>query len=182
MEEKICFGNTTHIEPTNFDRCIICQKETHANLQKVTSVESLRYAVTQRQDSIARRLEHIVTSDSQNDKNIYWHGDCRRWYTLKKVVILLRSGDKASSVRKIVSNLVHRLTPQHHQLWQDRKGASWTTSLNVLCARSPSRHARRPVWWWPKTGENLWSGRPKNWMTDKCRTKSVPTWDKIWTW
>lgn len=84
MEERISFGDTASAEPTNFDRCIICQKITDGNLQKVTSTESLSYAIRQRQDSIARRLEPILTLNSLENENIYWHGSCRRWYTLKK--------------------------------------------------------------------------------------------------
>ena len=43
--------------------------ETRANLQKVTQLEPLRYVITQRQDSMAKRLEHIVT-DSPGYKNM----------------------------------------------------------------------------------------------------------------
>ena len=141
MEEKICFGNTTHTKPTNSDRCIICQKETHTNLQKVRSVESLRYAVTQRQDSIARRLEHIVTSDSQNDKNIYWHGDGRRWYSLKK------SCDLAAKRRQ---SLIGQEDSEQPGASSDNTTPSTLTRskrsvLDYKCARSPSRHARRRV-------------------------------------
>ena len=76
MEEKICFGDANFFEPTDFDRCIICQEITDANLQRVTSMDSLHYAIKQHQDSVAKRLEPIVSMDKQDEKNMYWHGHC----------------------------------------------------------------------------------------------------------
>ena len=84
MEEIICLGTSEPIGLTNFDRCIIRQKETPTTLQRVTSLIALSFAIEKRQDGVAKRLEKDCVLDISQHKSVMWHGECRRWYTLHK--------------------------------------------------------------------------------------------------
>ena len=79
---------------TDFAKCI-CQKTSKAKgtLQNVKTTDTLVNAMSKRQDSVALRLSGHISSEKQ----MKWHGDCRRWYTLQKSCNLAEKRRKQSS-------------------------------------------------------------------------------------
>ena len=84
MDTAISLENPAPLGETNFKVCIICQKEKKTTVQNVTSVTALQTAIEKRQDTVAKRLQPVLTPDILEHQKMVWHGECRRRYTLKK--------------------------------------------------------------------------------------------------
>ena len=85
MKTAICFEKPmTSILATNSQLCIICQQDKQSSLQNVTSLDTLKFAIEKRQDDIGKRLQSFVVAETVSHQQMKWHGECRRWYTLKK--------------------------------------------------------------------------------------------------
>jgi len=82
--ESITLGKLPKSVDTDYQRCVICQKDKTLPLQKLTSLTSLKDAMAHRQDDIAKRLQKDFTPNILSEMTLWWHGQCRRWYTLKK--------------------------------------------------------------------------------------------------
>ena len=80
---------------TGFAKCLICQKTSKAKgtLQNVETTDTLVNAMSKRQESVALRLSGHASSEKQ----MKWHGDGRRWYTLQKSCNLAERRRKQSS-------------------------------------------------------------------------------------
>ncbi len=69
---------------TDFDTCIICQKESNETLRNLTEIsfETVSLAVDARQDSTALRLQPLIESkDDFLNKTPKWHRSCRGKWT-----------------------------------------------------------------------------------------------------
>ena len=84
MEETICLGMTGPIGLTNFEQCIICQKDTQTTLLRVRSVTAC-VAIEKRQYKIAKRLETDLVPDILEHKSVMWHGECRCLYSAEEL-------------------------------------------------------------------------------------------------
>lgn len=92
MSEEHLSKFTSSLNPegcqTDYSLCIICQDISNETVQNISKLETLEEAMEARQDSTAKRIK----SDFHDflEKNPVWHGNCRRWYTLKKSYMLAR--------------------------------------------------------------------------------------------
>ena len=81
------------INQPNYNLCIICQKPPPKNqkdaLYNVQSVDTLKTAMSYRQDIAAQQLELDINKENWLlEKKPKWHADCRNRYTQKKLYMV----------------------------------------------------------------------------------------------
>ena len=85
--EPVFSSKRTNPVETNYEVCIICQKTSSDQLNKLTArgLETFRYAMKQRKDSVFYRLHsEIGDQESFLSKSPVCHRSCRSVYTHKK--------------------------------------------------------------------------------------------------
>ena len=87
MMEPVFSSKRTYLAETNYEVCIICQKTSSYQLNKLTAggLETFRYEMKQRKDSVFYRL-HSETEDQESflSKSPMCHRSCRSVYAHKK--------------------------------------------------------------------------------------------------
>lgn len=149
----------------------------------MTSTEYISYAIRQRQDSIARRLEPILSLNSLENENIYWYGSCRRWYTLRKSCNLAAKRRKNTSSAD--DQIDHAITSDPPStLIKSQRGVFDYKSQCIVCEKPFTIRKKASLVVISNRGESL-KLKAKEINDIKfvtCWTNLMPIWVKIWTW